>query len=182
MAQEIWKNVNGFDGYIVSNTGKLARINKTDKKTKPLSLTNYDKDGYIKTSMNQNGKRHYLRLHRIVAENFLENPDSLPVVNHKDGNKLNNHVDNLEWCTVSYNTKHAFDVLGRKGHNGGMNKRIKIIKDKKETIFETQRECAKYLDTHDTIISKYIIDGKNYKGYQLVRIDEAVTTIENTSN
>ena len=57
---------------------------------------------------------------------WIDNPDSLEVVNHKDGNKANNEASNLEWCTVKYNTQHAYDNLGREGNNGGMNKRVAL--------------------------------------------------------
>ena len=64
-----------------------------------------DRGGYKEVVLN--GKME--RVHRIVAEAFIPNPNSLPCVNHKDGNKLNNAIDNLEWCTYSENTKHAYD-------------------------------------------------------------------------
>lgn len=64
---------------------------------------------YKRVCFTANGKRRFIHVHRLVAEAFIPNPLDLPQVNHKDGNKLNNHVDNLEWCSASENMKHSYD-------------------------------------------------------------------------
>lgn len=64
----------------------------------------------------------------MVANTYIENPENKPTVNHKNGVKNDNRLVNLEWATVSENTQHGFDVLGRVGHNGGTNKRV-LLKD-----------------------------------------------------
>lgn len=66
-----------------------------------------DRYGYKKVTLFNNGKRNYLTVHRVVALTYLNNPDNLPQVNHKDGNKLNNYYKNLEWCTDLENKRHA---------------------------------------------------------------------------
>ena len=66
------------------------------------------KNGYKRIHVSDNGESFKFLVHRLVACAFIPNPDNLPCVNHKDGNKQNNCVDNLEWCTYSYNQKHAF--------------------------------------------------------------------------
>ena len=69
-----------------------------------------DTVGYYQCTLRDDkNKKHYKRTHRLVARAFIENPNNLPQVNHKDGNKLNNHVDNLEWCTNKDNTQHGYD-------------------------------------------------------------------------
>lgn len=75
-----------------------------DKKLKPCI-----RNGYLSYSLNLEGKTKYYYLHRLIAQNFIPNPDNLPCVNHKDGDKLNNNIDNLEWCSYSQNNKHAFE-------------------------------------------------------------------------
>ncbi len=72
-----------------------------------------DRNGY-KCVVLREGREtsHYKTVHRLVAETFLCNPDNLPCVNHKDGNKLNNCLSNLEWCTQQYNAQHAVDLFG----------------------------------------------------------------------
>lgn len=68
-----------------------------------------DNVGYKQCNLYKDGKKKYVRVHRLVAELFVQNPNNLPQVNHIDGNKLNNHYKNLEWVNNSQNTKHAFD-------------------------------------------------------------------------
>jgi uncharacterized HNH endonuclease L245 len=68
-----------------------------------------DNVGYKQCNLYKDGKKKYVRVHRLVAELFVPNPNNLPQVNHIDGNKLNNHYTNLEWVNNSQNTKHAFD-------------------------------------------------------------------------
>lgn len=65
---------------------------------------------YKRVILFKDRKFYYFYTHRLVAKMFISNPDDLPQVNHKDGNKLNNRVDNLEWCTCSYNVKHSYDI------------------------------------------------------------------------
>lgn len=101
MKNEVWKDVAGYEGmYQVSNFGRVKRLkNGKEKMLKPLSNgRNYLKVGLFK---NKIYKKFYV--HRLVAEAFIPNPGNLLQVNHIDENKVNNHVDNLEWCTAKYN-------------------------------------------------------------------------------
>ena len=101
--QEIWKDVKGFEGkYKVSNLGNIYSI----KKDIIISPT-YNHKGYLRVSL-YNKKQYILTIHRLVAKAFIPNPKNLPQVNHKDGNKTNNCVENLEWCDNSYNIKEAY--------------------------------------------------------------------------
>ena len=79
-----------------------------------LSINN---SGYVQISLFQNGKRKPVLVHRLVAENFLKNKENKPYVNHIDGNKLNNKMDNLEWCTCQENINHAYQK-GLRKRNG----------------------------------------------------------------
>lgn len=116
----------GFEEhYEITKSARLRRLPYTIKrinKKGELYFTNKPNND-IKGFINQAGyrvvgifikdiynKRH--GIHRLVANTFLDNPENLPLVNHKDGNPLNNHVDNLEFCTSSYNNQHRYDVLG----------------------------------------------------------------------
>lgn len=111
----IWKDVKGYEGiYQVSDSGSVKRVEhkRYDRNyiLKELHLKpSLDKDGYSYVKLRKGGKSAHKLVHRLVAEAFLENPNQYPVINHKDGCKSNNLVDNLEYCTSSYNTRHAFD-------------------------------------------------------------------------
>lgn len=101
---EIWKDIRGYEGfYLVSNHGNIKSI----KRNIILKSSN-NKKGYLQVILGYKGKTKAFRVHRLVAENFIENVDKKSQVNHIDGNKHNNRVDNLEWCTNSENQKHAF--------------------------------------------------------------------------
>lgn len=142
---EVWKNMKGFEGfYQVSNEGRgksLDRVvemnNKWGTKTKvlkkgklliPHSYTN----GYLFFTLTVNGKRYQESVHRAVAKAFIPNPQNLPEVNHKDEDKTNNCVENLEWCTHqynnTYNNKHL--KIGKQLHNRiDMSKTVYQLKD-----------------------------------------------------
>lgn len=99
--EEIWKDIKDFEGhYQVSNLGRIKSI----KFGKEIILKQHNnKGGYYYVCLLKNGKHKNYYVHRLVAQAFLPNPYKLPQVNHKDENKTNNNVDNLEWCTNEYN-------------------------------------------------------------------------------
>ena len=94
--------INGLDHYAISNYGNIKNVKSGNILTSVLN-----KQGYLGYTFYQHGKKKSLRIHRLVALHFIPNPENKPYVNHKDGNKTNNHADNLEWCTVKENDNHA---------------------------------------------------------------------------
>lgn len=113
---EEWKPIKGFEGlYEISSIGRVKSLSRLiDRGGKPnyvrkerMLMTPLDRYGYKKVSLSKNKVRKHTTVHRLVAEAFISNPKELPEVNHKDGDKLNNHKNNLEWCTGEYNMKHA---------------------------------------------------------------------------
>ena len=105
--KEIWAVVAWAPKYKVSNYGNLVNT----ETNKPIAGT-VNNRGYRRYDLCVNGKRIVKSGHRLVAEAFLEKVDGKPLINHKDGNKLNNRADNLEWCTSKENSQHAHFVLG----------------------------------------------------------------------
>ena len=111
---EIWKNIKGYPDYAISSFGNIKNI-KFDKKLNP-HITD---QGYCIVNIYCNKKDKHFKVHRLVAETFIDNPDKKRTVNHIDGNKLNNSVSNLEWATHSENHKHSYDKLNRKAASLG---------------------------------------------------------------
>ena len=117
--QEIWKDVVGYEGYYqVSNLGRVKSVDRIVimknqfcefekmRKSKLLKTAKL-KSGYMQVGLCKNGIMTNKRIHRLVCESFIENKNNYPIINHKDENKANNNVDNLEWCTHSYNRNYG---------------------------------------------------------------------------
>ena len=110
---EEWKDIKGYEHkYQISNYGNVKSLDYHRTGESKLLSPVLKKTGYYQVNLYLNGQYCSKRIHKLVAEAFLENPDNLPVVNHIDGDKTNNHVSNLEWCTISHNTWYATHVLG----------------------------------------------------------------------
>lgn len=109
---EEWRDIKGFEGlYQVSNCGRVKSFYKYGW-TKTIQSNNgilkqYVVRGYSTISLKKGKGYKHFQVHRLVASAFIQNPNNLPCVNHKDENKLNNHVSNLEWCTYSYNINYG---------------------------------------------------------------------------
>ena len=116
---EEWRTVSLNPVYLVSNYGRVKTIDHpvwckvnnsySIRKGRFCIPTNKNSKKYWRVGIQINGKQKHVAIHRLVATAFIPNPENLPQVNHKDGNKDNNHVSNLEWCTQSYNQQHAVD-------------------------------------------------------------------------
>lgn len=102
---EIWKQIENYPDYFVSNLGRVKSLKRGGEKVLKGAL---DKDGYHFIIL-CNGNRKKFFIHRLVGLVFLPNPENKPQINHKDRNKTNNCLSNLEWSTASENTKHAYD-------------------------------------------------------------------------
>ena len=102
---EIWKNIQGYEGlYQISNLGRVKSLHYN--KEKILKPNKYGA-GYYGVALSKNNKHKRYSIHRLVAIAFIPNPNNLPQVNHKDEDKTNNRVDNLEWCTNEYNMNYG---------------------------------------------------------------------------
>lgn len=137
---EVWKEIEWNDFYEVSNLGRIRswkipgpskRRSDTPKILKPNIIGN----GYLKIKFTQKGRK--LFIHRLVAHHFISNPKNKPNVNHKNGIKTDNRLENLEWCTQKENIDHSMNVLGNKPFDydrSGKNNPMYGKKHKKETI------------------------------------------------
>lgn len=103
--KEIWKDIEGYEKlYQVSNWGRVKSLKFG--KERILKVTK-DAKGYLTICLYKDGKTKNYKVHRLVALAFLPNPDNLPQVNHKDEDKTNNRVENLEWCSAEYNMNYG---------------------------------------------------------------------------
>lgn len=141
---EYWKVIDEFPGYSVSVYGDVMN-NRTGR----VLSAGTNQDGYEFVILS--GK--YRRVHRLVATAFIHTDDYTLQVNHLNGNKSNNHSENLEWCTASQNQRHAFRN-GLFERNGGP---IMIVETGE--IFETQKECADAIGGHQSAIN-LVLQGK----------------------
>lgn len=158
---EYTKDVVGYEGlYTVNVLGQIWSI----KRNKYLTPCN-NKFGYPCVCLYKNGKARSEKVHRIVAKAFILNPLDKPQVNHIDGNKENNKVWNLEWCTDGENQKHAFAMSLRRGH------KVRIIETGE--VFSSLVECAKAINGSNADISRCLL-GKTetHKGYHFERVVE----------
>lgn len=110
--EEIWKPI-GYEGYEVSNLGRVKSY-KYDKINGKIMKPYKNTKGYLQIDLQLDGRKRenrvHLSVHRLVAIAFIPNPDNLPQVNHKDEDKINNCVDNLEWCTNDYNAHYGTHI------------------------------------------------------------------------
>ena len=164
-----WRDIAGFEGlYQVSDTGLVRSVDRitTGKRNRKIKGTILKQclstTGYYICYLCKDGKAKTFKVHRLIAKAFIENPNNLPCINHKDLNPLNNEVSNLEWCNQSYNIKHA-NMLG---HKCGPKRKLtpaeeQEIKQKYKRYSRTDnQECiAKQYGVSQTLIS-YIV--RNY--------------------
>jgi DNA-binding CsgD family transcriptional regulator len=115
MIAEEWRDIPGYVGYYqVSNHGRIKSIQRQRNNGKGIYVQNekilkqsFTSTGYKKVELYIDKKRTSYKVHRLVAQSFIENTDDKPFINHIDGNPKNNHVENLEWCTPQENAQHA---------------------------------------------------------------------------
>jgi hypothetical protein len=163
MAEE-WKDIEGFPGYRISNTGRVW----SNKLMRCLNIPeSNDKDGYLRIGLWINNERWTHSVHRLVACEFIPNPEMKPTVNHKDKNKHNNHFSNLEWHTVAEQNAHR--NLTYKGTKGIHTKPIVLEKDGVEYPFNTTMEARKLLGV-DNVYWHKLLAGGSIKGYKIKNI------------
>jgi len=172
---EEWKDIEGFPGYMVSNYGRVMSIGRDWHEERGKSRKNKvlrpreRRHGYLAVALYKDRKRSNISIHRLVAKAFINNPNGHNETNHKDGNKQNNHVDNLEWCTHSYNAKHAIETGLHKIPKGSEMHNAKLNEDKVREARNTYakgdigvRPLAKQYGV-SRIAMKQALSGKTWK-------------------
>lgn len=166
------KEIQDWPGYFITQDGKVW----SEKSN--CFLVFKDVNGYNKVELFHNKKRKYIFVHRLVAEAFIPNPQNLPFVNHKDQNRKNNTVENLEWCDTQYNNNYGTRIEKVKAKLTNNNHCKKIAMCDKNTeqiiqIFPSINQAARYLNkSHANIIATLKGRQKTCYGYKWKYIEE----------
>lgn len=170
---EVWKDIEGYEGlYQVSNLGCVKSLtrkvrcknNKFRIIIGKILIPIQTKNGYLFVNLWKNNKIKRVLVHRLVAETFIPNPENKPEVNHINGNKLNNYVDNLEWNTRSENTIHSYKIKLRENQKKSISQNNKKMKSKIVyqydlngnliKIFPSASEAARHYGYNQSAISE----------------------------
>lgn len=166
--EEIWKDIKGYEGLYQISTYARVRSLGNGKSLNPIKnkaqiLKGWINDaGYHIVDLHKDGKRRHLRVHRLYAIAFIDNPNNLPEVNHKDGNKLNITINNLEWTTKVGNVIHAWEngLANTRGEKNGRSKltqlQINEIREKHKTGLYTNTLLGKMFGVEQPTISMIV--------------------------
>jgi hypothetical protein len=164
---ENWKDINGYEGYYqISNFGKIKSLprvleNRIKKETiLKLIINNH---GYVACGLTINNKHKRFLVHRLIAEAFIENTQNKPFINHINGIKDDNRIENLEWVTHSENVKHAYDIGIKKSKSGKNHYAAKIVLNLENGIFyDTLKEAAFYNNINYTTLKSALFFKTKY--------------------
>lgn len=163
---EIWKQVERYPNYEVSTHGRIRKMVNGR-----ILITTNDSRGYPSVTVLDECGQHTKNVHRLVAETFIPNPEGKRTVNHRDGNKSNNHISNLEWNTLSENLRHAYanGLKCRPDNCGSPKRRVRIVETGEE--FDSIGECARAIGGDQAHISN-CLSGRyhTHRGYHFEAI------------
>ena len=178
---EIWKEIEGYEGYYLIST--FGRVKSQSRKIyndgikgknkfyiskEKIINGRIDQNGYLRVALCKNNKQQDYSIHRLVATAFIENLENKPCINHKDGNKLNNSFDNMEWVTLKENIKHAWRTGLSSARKGTKSNFSKLTEDDIKNIFSlreqglTQQAIADQVGCTRSNIS-YILNKKTWQ-------------------
>lgn len=157
----MWKIIKDFENYEINELGQVRNAKShVVLKDRPTNC------GYVRVVLYKNGKPKDLSIHRLVAETFIPQNDLLKSdVNHINGMKTDNRVENLEWVTKSENIRHAQDI-GLKTYDS-ISRQIAVIKKGKKRIFKNSYEASAYVGCSHQYISKLARNGKFFNGFAI---------------
>lgn len=173
---ENWKPVKDYEGiYEVSDTGLVRSLDRVDRlnrfKKGTLKAPCDNGRGYLCVNLKAHGKQAQKTIHRLVATAFIPNPDNLPVINHIDGNRGNNDISNLEWCTQLENMRHAFKT--------GLIKHKPLTDEQKLKVSTTTKEAMSRPEIKEKIrqLAKGKVGVKSARHKEVINLDTGETFI-----
>lgn len=170
METEIWKKHPEIEKLEVSSFGRVRSVKGHYYKSRP------DKGGYLKIGFRVNGKSIAKSVHRLVAQTFLPNPNGFPMVNHRDCDRKNNHVENLEWCTAKYNCQYREKYGVSRTEAAGTPVFAINLTTLEVSHFRAQHEASRELGISDGNINKVIKGSRNQAGgFWFVNDDDKAT-------
>lgn len=160
----ISKEIQNYDGYKIYEDGTIKSNVRNKDKNKYYVMKQHNSNGYKTIMLRSNeGKAKIFRVHRLVAEAFVENPNNYPIINHIDGKKDNNHFTNLEWCTYSMNNKHAFYMKLKENKKS-------YTEDEEAEIIKLRMSGLRAKDIQEVFLHlKIYVIQKLYEKYGLIR-------------
>ena len=169
--EEEWRAIKDYEGlYEVSNLGRVRSLNYNGTKRVQLLKPQDQGQGYLQVQLRKNKKRRSYRVHRLVAEAFIPNPNNLPCINHIDQNRSNNRVDNLEWCSYEYNNNYGshnekISNANSKALKGNQNGAKKVICVELDKEFNSMTKAAKFIGCKQPNITAAIKRNGTCGGY-----------------
>lgn len=169
--KEIWKKIEGYSHYEISNLGRVRSYRKANAILENPKIKNIEMDiwGYARVSLCAESICKHYKVHRLIAEAFIENPLNKKEINHINGIKTDNRIENLEWVTRSENAKHAYSLGLSKKMQGELNGHSKLTQDDVSKIRELwlstdflQKDIAKIFGVARTTINA-IVNKYNWK-------------------
>lgn len=180
--EEIWKEIPNYEGYFRSKD-RIIKYKQSGTRNYPGKSLKVEvmQDGYSRIVLMKEGVKKRYMCHRLVAETYIPNPDNKPYVNHIDGNRSNNCVENLEWCTQSENERHSVDVLGKSMKGKTAPKAVRCIEN--DTIYKSMSEAVRLIGKPSCVegLHKAINANRLYHGYTFEFCNESSTTISKES-
>ena len=164
------KDIPGYEGkYAITSCGKVWSYY-----TNKFLSQHIDRRGYLRTALSLNGKQKLCAIHRLVAMTYIPNPNNLPEVNHKDENKLNNSINNLEWCDRKYNINYGTTIeraIETQRKNSPFNKKVLCVET--GIIYFSAQEAKRQTGVDNGSISKVCNGKRNVAGgYHWKYIDD----------